>query len=181
MGLLGGLLLERPRHYDPTLRDSSYRDFRTLVEIEAAQAHLARLIDLDRLFKAFDIPFSSASGIGFLSYKNLLLTLWARAWLQMSPAVAAPSKLAIPIDRFRSFFDALWTESEGDGRRLINDERKQAFLQWLESVSNIPVKTLSDRLGRVFEGLFDEIENELGVVASGNLDPRHVHLFLLKL
>jgi len=38
---------------------------------------------------------------------------------------------------------------------------------------------ISKRLGQTFEDLFNEIESEYGLVATEEIDPRFVHLFLL--
>jgi hypothetical protein len=46
--------------------------------------------------------------------------------------------------------------------------------------SGISSDILSGELGLVFEDLFSEIELELATVKPGNLDPRYIHLFVLK-
>jgi hypothetical protein len=38
---------------------------------------------------------------------------------------------------------------------------------------------ISQRLGQSFENLFTEIESEYGEVSLNDLDPRHIHLFLI--
>jgi hypothetical protein len=112
-----------------------------------------------------------------LTYKNLLLTLWARASLNMPPTDPETSRLAIGLSAFKAFYDTLWTIR--GNRRFINDDRKTDFLHWAADASGQSAADLSASLGLVFETLFDEIERELAAVASNNLDRRHVHLFLL--
>ena len=178
LGLLGGLLIDRPQFYDPSKAGSNYRDFQTREEIEATGRGLGQVMALDRLFKRMDVPMAPVAGIRFLNYKNLLLTLWARASLKAPPIDAETPSVTISFAAFKEFYKALWTNHKG--HRIIGDGKKADFLQWAADAAGLSPADLSDRLGTVFEALFHEIERELAPVKAGNLDPRHVHLFLLK-
>lgn len=178
LGLLGGLLIERPQFYDPSNAGSSYRDFQTRQEIEATGRGLGHVMALDRLFRRMDLPMGPIAGIRFLNYKNLLLTLWARASLKAPPIDEDTSTVTISLAAFKEFYTALWTSHEG--RRIIGDEKKAQFLQWAADASGLSPADLSDSLGSVLEALFDEIERELASVEAGSLDPPYVQLFLLK-
>jgi hypothetical protein len=178
MGLLGGLMLDRPKYYDPDLPAAHYRDFLTHAEVEEIGRGLDRLIAVDQLFKEMDVTLKRLDRDRFLTYKNLLLTLWTRARLELPAIDGASTTMAIPLPAFKPFYTSLW--SDLDGRRCISDAEKQNFLLWAAETSGQPAETLSDRLGTVFEALFDEIESELGSVRTGDLDVRHVNLFLLK-
>ena len=57
---------------------------------------------------------------------------------------------------------------------------KTAFLNWLSAQTGLKDYEITDRLGQTFEDLFNEIESEYGRVAAAEIDPRFVHLFLLK-
>jgi hypothetical protein len=57
---------------------------------------------------------------------------------------------------------------------------KTAFLNWLSLETGLKDYEISDRLGQTFEDLFNELENEYGRVAATEIDPRFLHLFLLK-
>ncbi|MEE4111328.1 MAG: DUF6178 family protein [Desulfobacteraceae bacterium] len=178
LGLLGGLLIDRPRFYDPSTAGSMYRDFMTREEIEATGQGLDQVIALDQLFNQMAIAIKADAGIGRLTYKNLLLTLWVRASLKAPPIDAVTSTIAVLLSDFKAFYTRLWTDQAG--RRVIGDGKKAEFLHWAAVASGQSPEDLTDRLGPVFEALFDEIEHELAPVEASNLDPRHVDLFLLK-
>lgn len=178
LGLLGGLLIDAPKFYDPSSTGSNYRDFQTQDEIRATGRSLDQVAAIDGLLADMDTPMAGIEEERLVTYKNLLLTLWARASLKLPPMDGQTRSIAVPLSDFRHFFKALWTDRQGF--RVIGDEKKANFLHWAARASGQPPADLSDRLGRVFEALFDELENELAPVRSGNLDPRHVHLFLLR-
>ncbi len=178
LGLLGGLLIDRPQYYDPSATGSSYRDFRTRQEIRTTRERLEQIVALDQTLGDMQASLHALTDTRFLTYKNLLLTLWSRAWLDLPPMDPQTTLLAVPLGDFRRFYTALWTDR--GGQRIIDDAKKNEFLQWIATASGRPPQTLSDRLGVVFEDLFGDIERELGPVKSGNLEPRYVQLFLLK-
>ena len=178
LGLLGGLLIDRPKFYDPSNAVSSYRDFQTREEIEATDRGLGQVMALDGLLKDMDVPIAPIAGIRLLTYKNLLLTLWVRASLKAPPVDADTSTIAVSLSAFKKFYAALWTNHEG--QRIIGDGKKAEFLHWAAVASGQSPADLSDHLGIVFETLFDEIERELSPVKAGNLDPSLVDIFLLK-
>ena len=177
LGLLGGLLIDRPQYFDPAMADTRYRDFRTLAEIEATARGLKQIMALDDLCLAMQIPSAPLAGIRFLTYKNLLLTLWARTWLKLPAITAETAGIAIALTDFKPFYRWLWHE-QGE-RRTIGDPQKSEFLQWLAAAADEAPSDLGDRLGTVFEALFSELQQELGAVRCGNLDPHYVQLFLL--
>ena len=147
-------------------------------EIEATGRGLSQVTVLDSLFAKLNPELAPSSLQRSIDYKNLLLTQWARASLKMPPVAPGTPDPAIPVPRFRPFYETLWRSQED--RRRVADERKTEFLQWIAKQSGLSTTELADRLAWVFEALFDEIEQELAWVRAGNLDPRHVHLFLLK-
>jgi len=64
--------------------------------------------------------------------------------------------------------------------RRIPDSMKTEFMQWLTQDSRLQDYEISEKLGRIFEDLFGEVEAEYGRAAAEDLDPRFVQLFLLK-
>ncbi|MFO7716343.1 DUF6178 family protein [Desulfosarcina sp.] len=178
LGLLGGLLLDRPKFYDPSDRGSSYHDFQSLREIEATRRGLDQVIALDRLLNHLKIPMAPVRKIRFLTYKNLLLTLWARVWLGEAPIDADTPSLRISRSAFKKFYAGLWTDHED--HRIIGDAPRADFLKWAADASGLSETDLSNSLGSVFEALFNQIDSDLAPVEPGNLDPHHVHLFLLR-
>jgi hypothetical protein len=178
LGLLGGLLIDRPQFYDPSTAGSMYRDFLTREEIEATGLGLDRVIALDQLLRDMAVTIASVAGIRRLTYKNLLLTLWVRSSLKAPPIDTVTPTLAVSLSAFKAFYTGLWTDQAG--QRIIGDGKKTEFLHWAAVASGRSPEELSGRLGTVFEALFDEIERELAPVDADDLDPRHVDLFLLQ-
>lgn len=178
LGLLGGLLIDRPQYYDPSAGGTNYRDFRSSAEIRITRKGLEQLMTADQVLGDMQISVASLSDARFLTYKNLLLTLWSRAWLNLPSIDLQTTTIAVPVSDFKRFYTALWTDQAG--MRIIDDSKKNDFLQWVAKASGQSLEVLSKRLGMVFEALFSEIERELGPVKTGNLDPRYVQLFLLK-
>ena len=178
LGQLGGLLIERPQFYDPKQPDSNYRDFKTLQEVTLTERGLLQIQALDRVFGQRKVAITSLSHHAGLNYKNLLLTQWARGCLEAPPVDPETSDPAISLVDFKRFYDSLWRSEKGG--RIIGDDRKTDFLHWIANASECSPEELSDRLGWVFEALFNELQEELAEVTADNLDPRHIHLFLLK-
>ncbi len=174
LGQLGGLLLDRPKFFEPSSSGASYREFKTQADVLEADRCLGQLMALDDLFAQMAPPVSTVAGFSFPTYKTLLLTLWARSALEMPSSDAV---ISIPLADFKPFYAALWTSC--GKRRTIGDAPKTAFLNWVANASGQAPGDLVDRLGSVFEALFDEIESEMAAVDTTALDPRHVHLFLL--
>jgi hypothetical protein len=178
LGILGGLLIQTPKYYAPSGAPSKYRNFHTLEELDSTEKTLNQILAMDRLLNTMDPKVESIPTNRLLTYKNLLLTLWAGAVLNPGKSDQVPSFSELPLGTFRNFFDSLWMENQR--RRRIGDEKKREFLAWVAKKSGFSSEVLSKELGTVFEELFNEIETELAAVKSGNLDPRYIHLFLLK-
>lgn len=168
MGVLGGLLLEKPLFFDNYRTGVIYREFASRADIRSTRTALDRVMALDSLLGRMDLPVVKNR---FITYKRLLLTLWARRWLGLEPEPAP-----IGLDLFRSFFSALWTP--GEGERRIRDDMKADFLGWLSETSGRETADIADRLGPVLTDLFDAVASEYGAVAESDLDPRWIHLFL---
>lgn len=178
LGLLGGLLIDKPKFFDPSGSVSHYREFQTRAELAATKRGLNQVVAVDQLLQQMAPPMQPFDQVGLLTYKNLLLTLWARAWLKMAPLDQTTKIVWIALGPFKTFFASLWTQHAG--RRFIGNEKKAEFLTWAADSSGLPPADLSQRLGTVFEALFAEMEHELAAVAVSRLDPRQVHHFLIR-
>ncbi len=167
MGIIGGLLLEKPLFFDNYRTGVMYREFASLAEIQAERAVLDNLIALDDLLGRMALPVVKNR---FITYKKYLLTVWARQWLGLSEEM-------VPIDlaQFKRFYAALWTPG-GEARR-VGKVMKGAFLDWLAANSGRQPDEITASLGPVLEALFDGIESEYGAVAAHHLDPRWTPLF----
>ncbi len=178
MGVLGGLLIKRPRFCDHYRSGTLYREFETLAEIEGVATELHRIQEMDRLLSQLGITALKKNEDLFLTYRNLLLTLWARHELGL-PETAAP----IGIRRFRPFFEELFPGSpssmNGKGRSP-EPGMKNRMLNWLVKKTGSPAEAIGKGVGDSLESLFQDLESEYGSVPVEGMDPRFVNLFLLK-
>lgn len=178
MGVVGGLLVKKPVVYDYYKAGVLYREFETLEDIRKTEMVFDQVVAVDQLLSLMDIKLVSAAKYGFLTYKNLLLTLWARHYLRLKRAKLKP----LTIKQFLPFLKKLIPgrlDSSTKTAGKIPVEMKTAFLNWLSAETGLKDYEISKRLGQTFEDLFNEIESEYGLVATEEIDPRFVHLFLL--
>ena len=179
LGVLGGLLLKKPLFYDNYQTGVLYREFSNLADIRMTEDSFNQIKALDDLLSLMTITLAHPSSYGFLTYKNLVLTLWARHYLKLS---AKPLQ-ALALKDFKPFFEDLLpgrTETGGDKPRAIPQAMKNHFLDWLGAETGLRDFEITERLGQTFENLFADIENELGPIAARDLDPRYIQLFLLE-
>jgi hypothetical protein len=178
LGVLGGLLIKKPLFYDNYETGVLYREFVSLDEIRETENVFDQIKAVDELLSLMTINLASPSSYGFLTYKNLILTLWARHYLGLSVKKVQP----ITLQQFKSFYKNLLPgqpEPDAEPSPRIPMEMKASFLGWLSEDTGLKDYEITERVGQTFENLFDEIENEYGRVAAKDLDPRYVHLFLL--
>ncbi len=178
LGVLGGLLLKKPLFYDNYQIGVLYREFSNLADIRMTEDSFNQIKALDDLLSLMTITLAHPSSYGFLTYKNLVLTLWARHYLKLS---AKPLQ-ALALKDFKPFFEDLLpgrTETGGDKPRAIPQAMKNHFLDWLGAETGLRDFEITEGLGQTFENLFADIENELGPIAARDLDPRYIQLFLL--
>lgn len=173
LGVIGGLLLPRPLCYDPAGRHPGhYREFATLADIAATDRVLDELQALDRLLSQIPITIGSGPDVAVpLTWKSLVLTLWARHLLGLEP-VLAPLSLA----ELRRFFGEIWTRGRP---RRIRTAAKTLLLDWLADTSGQDRDALSADLAPALEALCAEIEDEYAAVAPKDLDSRFVPHFLV--
>jgi hypothetical protein len=178
MGVVGGLLVKKPLFYDNYKTGVLYREFASLEDIRQTEAVFNQVVAVDELISLMNFKLGSPSRYGFLTYKNLLLTLWARHFRRLRGDKLKP----LTLKQFRPFFEKLLpgpVDSDSELARKIPVKMKTAFLNWLSFETGLKDYEIADRLGKTFEDLFNELENEYGLVAAEQIDPRFVHLFLL--
>jgi hypothetical protein len=179
LGVLGGLLLKKPLYYDNYKTGVLYREFACLEDVTAMEDILNQVKAVDDLLSLMTIEIGRPSSYGFLTYKNLLLTLWASNYLKFEAEILKP----IMLKAFKPFYKELLpedSESTGDPLHSIPQVMKNHFLEWLAAETGLKDFEITERLGKTLENLFEEIENELSRVTFENLDPRYVQLFLLE-
>lgn len=178
MGVVGGLLVKKPLYYDNYKSGVLYREFATVEDIRESEAVFDQVIAVDELLSVMNIKMDPPAQYGFLTYKNLLLTLWARHYRRLK----GEKLKALTLKQFLPFFEKLLPQPIDSGPRVagkISAEMKTAFLNWLATETGLKDYEITDRLGQTFENLFNEIESEYGRVAATDIDPRFVHLFLI--
>jgi hypothetical protein len=178
LGVLGGLLLKKPLFYDNYKTGVLYREFTSLKDIEAMEDIFNQVKAVDDLLSLMPIVLDRPSSYGFLTYKNLILTLWAGYYLKL------PQKKLNLLDlkKFRPFFENLLPGHPDCGTanpRKVPAVMKNRFLDWLAENTGLRDFEITERLGGTLENLFEEIESELGGVAVEDLEPKYIQLFLL--
>ena len=178
LGVLGGLLLKKPLFYDNYKTGVLYREFVSSDDIKMMEASFNQVKAVDNLLALLPIEIEKPSSYGFLTYKNLILTIWARHYLKTSQEKLA----SISLQNFKSFFEDLLPHHpplKPGQMRKIPQAMKDNFLEWLVLETDMSSYEISKNLGETFEKLFEDIEKELGRVAVNDLDPKYVSLFLL--
>lgn len=172
LGVLGGLLIKKPKYFDNYKTGELYREFASIDEIDESERILNHIIDFDMLLSLMDIKVKPAPDI-FLNHKSLVLTAWAHHVLGHTEDFPMLS-----LSHFKTVFKKLWSKETTP--RTVRRAMKASFLSWLEDRSGLKASEITDRLGRPLEDLFEEIESEYQNVAADDLDPRYIHLFRIK-
>ncbi len=174
LGVLGGLLIKKPLYFDNYATGVLYREFSSLADIRTTGAVLEQIIAFDDLLALMGIHSLSMETQTFLTYQNLVLTLWANHVLGMDEDPGTPRPLS--LEQFKDFFQTLW--QDGPLTRTIRQSRREVFLGWLAQRCDLSTMQISDRMGAALEQLFSLVESELGAVALDKLDPRYIQLLL---
>ncbi|MFW6271731.1 MAG: DUF6178 family protein [Desulfosalsimonas sp.] len=169
VGYIGGLLLARPKYFDNYETGSLYREFESMADVEKAASALEEAMAFDSILSCIEPDTSRLPDLHFLTHENLLLTMWARHRLESSREVES-----IPVETFRPFFRGMWSA----GR--LRKQARADFVSWLSNESGFTEKELSAKAGQAVENLFLKVEDEYASVSAEDLDPRFVHLFILK-
>ena len=172
LGVLGGLLIKKPMFYDNYKTGVLYREFISMEDIKKTENALNEIIALDELLSRMTIQLDPVAN-GFITYKNLVLTLWVNYYLGLPE-----EPLSITLDEFKLFFDDLWAGK--DKPRKTSQSMKKLFLNWLSVRTGLTPHEISQSLGQTLENLFNELESEYGKVAKNDLDPRYINLFLVE-
>jgi hypothetical protein len=175
LGVIGGLLIKRPRYFDKYQIGTLYREFSTTHDISVTDMILTEIIAFDDLLAALSLETGPIPPGSLLTYKNLLLTHWARETADSKAGKTAFAPL--PLDVFNSFFDTLWHSPKKP--RTIKFSVKSDFLKWLTGKSGLSGTEITQKCGKTLESLFAEIETELGRVSKKDIDPRFIQLFLV--
>jgi len=172
LGLLGGLLLDKPLCYDHDDAGWRYRDFGSLDDIHESEKGLEAAIAVDRLLHRLSPKLPAALPKGTITYKALVLTVWARHCLNL-PAVLSP----IDLDDFEPFYRSLWSGKKTGN--VVKSTIREAFSMWLRDVGGRVENDIPGALADVSRGLLKDVEEEYGAVSVEDLKPKYSRLFLL--
>ncbi|MEN8211551.1 MAG: DUF6178 family protein [Thermodesulfobacteriota bacterium] len=170
LGVIGGLFLDRPLYFDNYVSGELYRNFKSLADIHQTNHLLKKIIAADTIIGKLNIDIKSFK-LGILTYKTLILTLWAKERLKL------PLNLE-PIDTtiFKDFFKALFqkTESETDDQIQLND-----LIFWVSETTDMQQGDLTKESLEILTDLINELDQEYAAVDPENIDPRFIPHFLL--
>ena len=172
LGILGGLLIKKPLFFDNYKTGVLYREFMSMEDIRATDNVLTEIILFDDLFSLMAINPEPVTD-RLLTYKNFILTLWARNYLGLSGEIEPLS-----LDEFKRLFDDLREAKKKPYK--IRQSMKESFLSWLSDRTGFANYEISRKLGHTLENLFGEIQSEYGEVSSKDFDPRYFDLFLIQ-
>lgn len=177
LGVVGGLLLKRPLFYDNYRTGKLYREFASLKEIHMARRQLSQVKAFDRLLDQMRIEQPVPRRLGHVTYKSVLLTLWARSALGLSDVLRP-----IGLDVFIPFWESLFEIAPSDraAGRMIRPTRPEAFKQWLVRRAQAESQDLATTIGPAVAALFKELQEAYGRVSGEAIDPRYIGHFLLE-
>lgn len=172
LGVVGGLFLDRPLYYDNyTSGGELYRNFKSISDITQTSKAIEQVIALDAVLDKLTVDIKSFEE-GVLTYKTLILTLWAKDRLNL-PATLEP----IDTTTFKDFFIALFSKPDSGetGRIQLND-----LMTWTSEATGIKESNLAQGVIEVLTDLIKDLEEEYSTVDPKNIDPRFIPHFLLK-
>jgi len=177
LGVIGGLLLKRPLFFDNYQTGRIYREFACQEDIDWSRRQLVQVQHFDGLLGRLGPTLTASAKAAFLTYKNLLLTLWARNELGLSE-----EGRPIASEAFQPFFETLFQPgaAPADKGQKISDAKRSQFLEWLATQTAEAAAELSTSIGSSLESLFLELEEDYGRVNADRIDPRFVSHFLLE-
>jgi len=171
LGVIGGLFLDRPLYYNSYATGKLYRDFKSISDIIVTSRALEQIIALDKVLGLIDADINSFEQ-GVLTYKTLILTLWAKDRLKLAPDLE-------PIDTsiFKNFFIALFSKSDPLQSHKI---QLQDLILWTSEVTGMNETDFEKAFSQVLLDLINELEEEYALVDPENIDPRFIPHFLLR-
>jgi hypothetical protein len=172
LGIIGGLMIQRPMFFADYADKVLYRNFAGLSDIRATRRQLDEIICLDDFLNRLDVDIATFT-FGVLTYKSMILTLWVRDRMGLNHS--KPLSLApIDISEFKDFFAQLFGP---DGS--IGDTQAKDLGLWAAQASGMHEADLPTALQGILYRLLQELELEYGHVRTQDLDPRFMPMFLL--
>jgi hypothetical protein len=174
LGVLGGLLIKRPLFFDNYKTGRLYREFESTADIKNTERELNKILTMDKLLSLADFNIKSLPLPSILlTYKNLILTLWAKDYLGLDKDLN-PINLA----DFKIFYRSLWKPQKAKQRKIA-ESMKTSFLDFMAKSTGLKAHEISQQAVEIFKNLFNDVESEYGKVLAKDLNPKFVRLFLL--
>lgn len=180
LGRLGGLMLDRPMCYDPdnVIADTNqennsefYRHFFSSGDIIKAQTELDEIFALDTILEKIDIDTGSFVH-GVLTYKTLLLTLWAKNRLDLEHNLEP-----ISVNTFMPFFrDLLPGDTDKEEMKIRLNDLKM----WIMEITDLGTGEIPAGFERILNNLVHELVDEYGTVTPEDIDSRFMPHFILE-
>ncbi|MFN2436793.1 MAG: DUF6178 family protein, partial [Desulfotignum sp.] len=183
LGVMGGLLLDRPLYFENYQTGELYRHFASLTDIRTTRKAIDQIMGIDGMLARL-APDIASFKKGVLTYKSLILTLWAKDRLEL-----APDLTPIDTDLFKPFFTELFakdpnlpasdtgTDQTAPDIKQAKDIRLEDLILWASQATGMelprPVKDL-------LKDLINEIREEYAEIHPDRIDPRFMPHFLLK-
>ena len=172
LGIIGGLMVQRPMFFANYADKVLYRNFASLSDIRATRRQLDEIICLDDFLNRLDVDIATFS-FGVLTYKSMILTLWGRDRMGLNRS--KPLSLApIEISEFKDFLAQLFGPEE-----TIGDTQAKDLGLWSAQAFGVHEADLPTALQGILYGLLRELESEYSHVRPQDLDPRFMPMFLL--
>ncbi|MBF0234300.1 MAG: hypothetical protein HQK65_14870 [Desulfamplus sp.] len=209
LGVIGGLLLDRPLFFanhaiSPFYTKATlYRPFISIGEIEQTMDALEAIVQLDKMVERLDLDPAFCLSREFLTWKAVFLTLWAMNRLESEIGFTGDENTSveycIPLSRFKPFFIELFglgkielgvgkqsgsrAKSDLGGKSGIRGKIDQTvrddFFNWLSESAAMSGNTVSATVRKMFEDVFDELEDEYGSISPEDIEPELISHFIL--
>ncbi len=178
LGVIGGLMIERPMFFTGSSADP-YANFKTLDHILTTRKKLEQIIAIDaftgKIMEHSDLDLSTFRQ-GILTYKTLILTLWAKDRLNLEPDLSP-----IPTDVFKPFFIQLFAkENAKQGTGLPPASPLTDLVLFIKEITGFSSETFPADSESVISELIKELKADYGAVSPQDIDPRFIPHFLLK-
>ncbi len=170
LGVAGGLFLERPMYFDNYTTGELYRDFRTIEDITHTNEQLDKIMAIDMILGRIDADTTTFTQ-GILTYKTLVLTLWAKDRLGLAPTLEP-----IRVEDFRQFFTQFFSDAVRNAKDNI---RQKDFLLWIAQAAHLEEARIPRAFVQVAQDLINELEDEYAGVSPDHIDPRFIPHFML--
>lgn len=176
-GTLTGILKNRPSFYGGTESPEGYRDFQSLSDLSATEDVLGLLNALDRLMvsltKRYPLTSLAESGSPFqLTVHQLLLTLWARQQMGLSPGFKPLSFKAA-----KAFLGMLRGGDTVPPYRMFGFEEQ--FLEAFSVPDGDFVSGSSEKLKNALTRIWQDFSDEMAFMRTEAFDTKYSKYILI--